>query len=94
MTMTADAPATESPDTWPAYCRGFAQAKQEENHVLAAVLRLVYADPHQWSKRPCQTCNTITFLTRAKFGCSVLASAAPAGPPPAEVGGCVGPRRI
>ena len=37
--------------------------------VIDAITDLVYADPHQWSKRPCQTGRTITELAGRPFGC-------------------------
>lgn len=53
-------------------------AKLEQLHdkVLARIsafetaLNLLYADPHQWSERPCQTCHSITVITGVEFGCT------------------------
>lgn len=30
---------------------------------------LIEADPHQFSSRPCSTCNTISTIIDRKFGC-------------------------
>lgn len=30
---------------------------------------LIYADSHNWSKRPCSTCQTISTLLGLDFGC-------------------------
>jgi len=32
-------------------------------------LDLIQDDPHQWSARPCSTCQTISTLTERPFGC-------------------------
>ncbi len=36
---------------------------------VEAVLELVQDDPHQWSTRPCSTCQAITSMTGKPFGC-------------------------
>ena len=36
---------------------------------LDGALGLLQKDPHQWSTRPCSTCQIITSLVRAPFGC-------------------------
>lgn len=33
------------------------------------ILRLIQNDPHQWSTRPCTTCQTISQLVNKPFGC-------------------------
>jgi hypothetical protein len=40
--------------------------------VIEPVLRLIYADPHSWSTRPCQTCSSITSMVGAPFGCDLF----------------------
>jgi hypothetical protein len=40
--------------------------------ILKAVLRLIQDDPHQWSSRPCSTCQTISGLIGEPFGCSLV----------------------
>lgn len=40
-----------------------------EQVLPAAVLDLLYADPHQWSERGCATCRAITQLVGQPFGC-------------------------
>ncbi len=37
--------------------------------IFDAIANLIYADPHQWSKRPCTTCRAITALLGEPFGC-------------------------
>ena len=37
--------------------------------IAGAALRLIQKDPHQWSTRPCSTCETITNLLDMPFGC-------------------------
>ena len=37
--------------------------------MLEAVLQLIQDDPHQWSTRPCATCQAITSITAKPFGC-------------------------
>jgi len=39
-------------------------------HALAALLQ---ADPHCWSKRPCQTCSAASAMMGMKFGCVLYA---------------------
>lgn len=39
------------------------------NRITQAQNDLIYADPHQWSTRPCPTCRTITALVGYPFGC-------------------------
>ena len=34
---------------------------------------LIQGDPHQWSKRPCSTCKTISTLIKRSFGCVLYA---------------------
>ncbi len=37
-----------------------------------AALKLIEADPHQWSPRPCQTCSAVTALVGRPFGCRAV----------------------
>ena len=37
--------------------------------IVEAVLRLLDVDPHDWTSRPCQTCNAVTALAGRPFGC-------------------------
>ena len=37
--------------------------------LVDAILDLLQADPHQWSKRPCPTCRPISALIGKPFGC-------------------------
>lgn len=41
-----------------------------ERAMPAAVLDLIYKDPHSWSTRPCPTCRTITAIIGQPFGCN------------------------
>lgn len=55
------------------------EANQESAHreiiqaaarvLVDAVTRLIEADPHQWSKRPCQTCAAVSTILGQPFGC-------------------------
>lgn len=46
---------------------------QAAARVLAeAALKLVESDPHQWSKRPCQTCAAISTILGKPFGCATF----------------------
>jgi hypothetical protein len=46
------------------------------NEIAEAVARLFEADPHQWSKRPCQTCLAVSSLLTRPFGCIKKAAVA------------------
>ncbi len=37
--------------------------------LVDPALRLIEQDPHQWSKRPCTTCQTVSSLINRPFGC-------------------------
>lgn len=37
--------------------------------LIDAVIEIVYADPHQWSARPCNTCKTISSIIGRPHGC-------------------------
>lgn len=37
--------------------------------LLEPVLRLLQKDPHQWSKRPCATCSSVSSIVGYSFGC-------------------------
>lgn len=41
--------------------------------LVEAVTDLIQADPHQWSKRPCQTCAAISTILGKPFGCLTYA---------------------
>lgn len=43
----------------------------EDNKVSLAevIARLIESDPHSWSSRPCQTCNSISAWLGRPFGC-------------------------
>jgi len=38
--------------------------------ISDAAIRLIEDDPHQWSKRPCPTCRSISSLIGKPFGCN------------------------
>ena len=40
-----------------------------ETLLPQAVLDLIYGDPHQWSHRPCPTCQPISTMLGQPFGC-------------------------
>jgi hypothetical protein len=40
--------------------------------LVDAALRVVEGDPHQFGKRPCDSCRTISRLLGRAFGCSKL----------------------
>lgn len=42
---------------------------------IGVVLDLLQRDPHQWSTRPCSTCQTVTTLAGRDFGCVAHAKA-------------------
>lgn len=57
-----------------------AEARRVEEQMQAAVrlllrtaLRLLQADPHQWSTRPCPTCQAISAVLGEPFGCTLEA---------------------
>ena len=37
--------------------------------LLEPILNLIEEDPHQWSSRPCSTCQTISQMIERPFGC-------------------------
>ena len=43
--------------------------------LVKRVTDLIEADPHQWSKRPCATCRTISVIVGYEFGCMTLVDA-------------------
>ncbi len=60
--------------------QGFARVDEElaavrkrlealETLLPSAVLDLIQGDPHQWSNRPCPTCQPITTMLGRPFGC-------------------------
>jgi hypothetical protein len=40
-----------------------------ETLLPSAVLDLIQGDPHNWSNRPCPTCQPITTMIGRPFGC-------------------------
>lgn len=44
------------------------------NKELIDALRLIQKDMHQFSKRPCSTCKTISLLIHEPFGCVIKAN--------------------
>lgn len=43
--------------------------KAASNVLMEAVLDIIQSDPHQWSKRPCISCGTISSIIGQPFGC-------------------------
>jgi hypothetical protein len=41
--------------------------------LLHPVLRLLQNDPHQWSTRPCATCQAVSSIVNRPFGCVLFA---------------------
>lgn len=41
----------------------------EAMNSMEIAFNLIYADPHGWSERSCQTCKAISVMTGIKFGC-------------------------
>ena len=41
--------------------------------IIVTVLRVLQKDPHQWSTRPCSTCQSISQLVNEPFGCNQFA---------------------
>ena len=41
--------------------------------LLQSVVKLIEADPHQWSKRPCGTCAAVSTIIGRPFGCQAKA---------------------
>ena len=41
--------------------------------IYSAAMDLIQKDPHQWSTRGCQTCRTVSELTKKPFGCVLYA---------------------
>jgi hypothetical protein len=37
--------------------------------LTSKAFELIEKDPHQWSKRPCTTCRTISAIIGRPFGC-------------------------
>ncbi len=57
--------------------RGVTEALEKASRLmetLDVVLRLIEGDPHQWSSRPCQTCQAVSSLVGKPFGCNKRAS--------------------
>ncbi len=42
--------------------------------LMEAVLMLIQRDPHQWSTRPCSTCQAVSSLAGRPFGCVIKAN--------------------
>lgn len=47
--------------------------------IANAALNLIEKDPHQWSSRPCSTCETISNLLDRDFGCVKVRKKIPLG---------------
>lgn len=47
--------------------------KAAVNVILGTVLDLIQADPHQWSTRPCSTCQAVSAIVNRPFGCVLKA---------------------
>lgn len=43
--------------------------QQAAQVLMDAVLRLLQDDGHQWSERPCSTCQAISSIVGKPFGC-------------------------
>jgi len=43
------------------------------NIIVEPILALIQNDPHQWSIRPCSTCEAITSIIGKPFGCILKA---------------------
>lgn len=39
------------------------------NVLIGTIADIIYADSHQWSTRPCETCRVITAISGKSFGC-------------------------
>ncbi len=39
------------------------------NRLFKSATDLIQADPHQWSDRPCATCQAVTTIIGYNFGC-------------------------
>jgi hypothetical protein len=39
------------------------------NKIIKSVTDLIQSDPHQWSTRPCQTCQSVSSIIGYSFGC-------------------------
>jgi len=48
--------------------------------IVDAALKLIEADPHQWSGRPCSTCRAVTHLVGRRFGCDAYKRSEPGLP--------------
>lgn len=45
------------------------ELQQAVDVVMGAVLRLLQDDGHQWSERPCSTCQAVSSIAGKPFGC-------------------------
>lgn len=43
--------------------------KAASEKLLDAALKVIQADPHQWSTRPCSSCAAVTAIYGKPFGC-------------------------
>ena len=50
-------------------CKMSDEVRKTAQEVVKISFDLLYVDPHNWSKRPCQTCQAISQLTGIDFGC-------------------------
>lgn len=72
--------STESPGTLKAGENEMENAVQAAARLLVrAGMEQLYHDSHQWSRRPCGTCRSITRLLGEDFGCIRYAKEHPNG---------------
>ena len=57
---------------------------KELREAIVNALRLMQADPHMWSTRPCATCKEITALVGKNYGCYTIQERQPNPTPKAE----------
>ena len=43
--------------------------EQAVNKIVTSVFDIIQNDPHQWSNRPCVSCETVSTLSGRRFGC-------------------------
>lgn len=49
------------------------EVKEALQILMDTVLNLIQEDPHQWSERPCSTCQAISSIVGRPFGCYLYA---------------------
>lgn len=50
--------------------------------IVEAALLVIEGDPHQFSKRPCESCRAVSLLVGRLFGCSRINGSKPPSPAP------------